>query len=102
MIRIKTLRRLIELAEHLVNTYYTTGRNEYLSFDEHLELLDVERIAKALGISERSAYDYVSAIRELYRTLRSCEDMTDVQEPADSDKILHSCEDMTDVKAGIL
>lgn len=89
MIRIKTLRRMIALAEHVVKVYHETGRNEYLSFDEHLELLDVESISKALNISERTAYDYVAAIRELYRTLRSCEDMT-VQDL--------SCEDMTDVK----
>ena len=88
MIRIKTLRRLIFLAEHLVSTYYTTGRSEYLSFDEHLELLDVENIAKALGVSERTAYDYVAAIRELYRAFRS-NDMTEQ---------VHTCEDMTDVQ----
>ena len=87
MIRIKTLRRLIFLAEHIVKVYHETGRSEYLSFDEHLELLDVESISKALNISERTAYDYVAAIRELYRTLHSCEDMTEQ---------VHTCEDMTE------
>ena len=101
MIRIKTLRRLIFLAEHIVNTYHSTGRSEYLSFDEHLELLDVESISKALNISERTAYDYVAAIRELYRAFKSndmtevkdnkirCEDMTDVD---------HCCDNVTDVQ----
>ena len=89
MIRIKTLRRLIFLAEHIVKVYHETGRSEYLSFDEHIELLDVENIAKALGISERTAYDYVAAIRELYRTLHSCEDVTDVD---------HCCDNVTGVQ----
>ena len=83
MIRIKTLRRLIEITHKLVEEYRTRSYR-YMTFDEYLERIDtydLEILAQEEGISERTMYDYVSAIKELCGIFGRavCHDVTDVK-----------------------
>jgi len=84
MIRIKTLRKLIEITHKIVEEY-STRSYRYMTFDEYLERLDpldIEDLARDVGLSERTMYDYVSAIKELCGIFGRavCQDMTDNQE----------------------